>query len=171
MAYLDGKPVARFDRTPLFDQHAINRTPKTQAIVGGIYRKLFEIPPSFRPAPDGTLAVLGPAGGASKRFKATPAADMDLTKLVGNVEAERKKAEEEAAAAAAKAKADKEAEIAKKKADHEAAQAKRKAEAEAAAAARAKARQEAMDAQKLKVLNAQRARQGLPPLNELPKSP
>lgn len=119
---------------------------------------------------DGVLSFLAVTGEAVKRFRITPASDMDIDKMIVTAEeqqaraiaeaaAAKKKAEEEAAAvaqrkkeeaeaAAAKRKADAEAALAKKKADAEAAAAKRKAALEAAAAAKAKARQDAINAKK-----------------------
>jgi hypothetical protein len=108
------------------------------------------------PATNGLVGGLGPV----KHITVTPdparnyitwLADLKTgeAKAAADAEAVKKKAEEDAATAAAK-----------KKADYD-----------AALAAKNKARQDALNAQKLKVLNAQRARQKLPPLKELPDSP
>jgi Tol biopolymer transport system component len=102
----------------------------------------------------GTLTFIGAVGDSVKRFRITPAADMNVEKMLtlseqkqakaaADAAAAKKKAEDEAAAAKQKAEADKAAAAAKAKADAEAAAAKRKADAEAAAAAKAKAREDA----------------------------
>jgi uncharacterized protein YkwD len=114
---------------------------------------------------DGVLTFIAIDGSNVKRFRVTPSPDMTIAKMISNAEAMQAKAIAEANAA-------------KKKAEEEALAKKQKAEADAAAAKAAlekraadamKARQDALNAQKLKSLNAQRARQGLPPLKELPQ--
>lgn len=107
----------------------------------------------------GTLTFIAAVGDTVKRFRVTPASDMNIDKMVSaaeekqarlaaEAEAAKKKAEDEALAAAARKKADAEAAAAKRKADAEAAAAKRKADLEAAAAAKAKARADAAAAKK-----------------------
>lgn len=106
---------------------------------------------------DGVLTFIAIVDDTVKRFRVTPAAEMNIDRMVtlaterraravAEAAAAKKKAEDEAAQAAAKKKADAEALAAKRKADAAAAAAKRKADLEAAAAARAKARQDAIDA-------------------------
>ncbi len=129
---------------------------------------------------DGVAAYLAADGDTMKRYRITPAPDSDVLSMVSNAEANRvraaaaadeaaKKSAADAAAAKAKADADAAAKNAKAKADAEAAAAKRKADYDVAVAAKQQARQTALDAQRLKALNTQRARQGLPPLDALPK--
>ena len=137
---------------------------------------------SWEMGSDGVLTFIAVAGEVVKRYRITPAADMDIDKLV--TQAEGKQAQAIADAAAAKQKAEEEAALAKAKADKEkaeaaeqarlaaeAAAAKRKADYAAAVAAKQQARQVALDTKKLNLLNAQRAKKGLPPLTELPDSP
>jgi hypothetical protein len=120
---------------------------------------------SWQMGADGVLTFIAIDGSNVKRFRVTPSPDMTIAKMISNAEAMQAKAIAEANAA-------------KKKAEEEALAKKQKAEADAAAAKAAlekraadamKARQDALNAQKLKSLNAQRARQGLPPLKELPQ--
>lgn len=114
--------------------------------------------------PDGTIVFVGNdtglVGGLGpvKRITVTPDPNINVASWVTNFKASEAKAAEDAA-------------VAKKKAEEEAAAAaaKRKVDYEAAVAAKNKARQDALNAKKLKVLNAQRAKQGLPPLTELPE--
>jgi len=107
----------------------------------------------------------GTGPGAFKRVKVTP--DPEITFVTGLAAAESAYLQTIADAEAAKKKAAEEAQAAKLKAQEEAAAAaaKRKADYDAAVAAKQKARQDAI---KLKTLNIQRAKQGLPPLKELP---
>jgi hypothetical protein len=127
VAYVDGEPTVKFNGDTF------------QATDGG-----------WEMADDGVLTFLAIHGDSVKRFRITPAADMNIEKMI--VQAEEKQAAAIAAVAAAKKKAedDAAAAAAKKKADADAAAAKRKADADAAAAARAKARQDAIDARKKK---------------------
>ncbi len=145
IAYVDGQPVAKFDGDTF------------QSTDGG-----------WEVGNDGVLSFLAIQDGVVKRFRVTPAADMDIDKMV--TQAEEKQAAVLAAAAAAKKKADDEAaeKAAKAKADADALAAKRKADAEAAAKARADAAAAKTKARQLQLLNAQRKRKGLPPLTELP---
>lgn len=105
----------------------------------------------------GTVTFLAVVDDSVKRFRVTPASDMNINRMVkesqekqakaiADAEAAKKKAEEEATAAKAKADEEKAAAAAKAKADYEAAVAKRKADAAAAAAAKAKARADAVAA-------------------------
>lgn len=108
----------------------------------------------------GVLTFVAADGNQVKRYRVTPAADLNIEKLLLNAQekaakaeaaviAAKKKAEEDAAAKAAKAKADADALAEKRKADAEAA-AKARADA---AAAKAKARQDAINARKAKTAN------------------
>ncbi|MDP3073458.1 MAG: hypothetical protein Q8N18_24415 [Opitutaceae bacterium] len=108
----------------------------------------------------GVLTFVAADGNQVKRYRISPAADLNIDKMVAATQekiakaeaaviAAKKKAEEEAAAKAAKAKEDADALAAKRKADAEAA-AKARADA---AAAKAKARQDALDARKKKTAN------------------
>ncbi|MBZ0165242.1 MAG: hypothetical protein K8I00_00445 [Candidatus Omnitrophica bacterium] len=140
---------------------------------------------------NGVVTFLAQDGDQIKRYRISAPAEYNVAKMAGDFESNRakmiadaqaakQKAEEEATAAKAQAQADAEAAAAKKKADYEAAVAKKKADYEAAVAAKQaayaeavaakqKAREEAIKAKQLYVLNAQRARKGLPPLTELPE--
>jgi hypothetical protein len=112
----------------------------------------YGIPKAWEQQPDGTIVFVGPTTGVQyglgpiKRITVTP----DPTRNYVAWLADLKTGEAKAAA---------DAETAKKKATEDAA---------AAVAAKQKARQDALNAQKLKGLNAQRAKKGLPPLTELP---
>lgn len=132
VAYVDGFPAVKFNGDSF------------QNIDGG-----------WEVYDDGVLSFLAVMGEAVKRFRITPAPDMDIQKMIVAAEeqqaraiaeaaAAKKKAAEEAAAAAEKKKAEAEAAAAKRKADAEAVAAKRKA----AADAKAKARQDAINARK-----------------------
>jgi hypothetical protein len=105
----------------------------------------------------GTLTFIAAVGDSVKRFRVTPASDMNIDKMVTAAEekqakeiaeaaAAKKKAEEEALAAKEKADQEKAAAAAKAKADYEAAVAKRKEDVAAANAAKAKARADAAEA-------------------------
>jgi hypothetical protein len=98
---------------------------------------------SWQMGADGVLTFLAKVGDNIKRFRITPAADMNIDKMVS--QAEEKQARAIADAAAAKKKADDEALAAKEKAgeDKAAAAAKRKADLEASNAAKAKAKADA----------------------------
>jgi WD40 repeat protein len=118
-------------------------------------------PPPWELQPDGSVLFIGAEptglfGGQMKRIKATPESDTTIATWIADV-----------AAAAEKAKADKEAEAARKKEEYEAAQAKKKADYEAAVAKR-KAEQEA---RRRELENQRRAKQGLPPLPEPETAP
>lgn len=139
---------------------------------------------------DGVMTFLAQDGDMVKRFRISAPDEYNVARMVSEYESNRakmiadaqaakEKAEAEAAAAKEKAQADAAAAAEKKKADYEAAVAKKKADYEAAVAAKQaayaeavaakqKAREEAVKAKQLYVLNAQRARKGLPPLTELP---
>ncbi len=106
---------------------------------------------------DGVLTFVAVAGDAVKRYRITPAADMDIEKMIVQAEgkqaaaivaavAAKKKADDDALAAAEKKKADADAAAAKRKTDADAAVAKRKADLAAAAEAKAKARADAVAA-------------------------
>lgn len=95
----------------------------------------------------GVLTFIGVIDNVVKRYRVTPAADMNIDKMITQAEQKqatalaeaavaKKKAEDEALAVAAKKRADAEAAAAKAKADAEAYAAKRKADAEAKAQAR-----------------------------------
>jgi hypothetical protein len=133
-------------------------------------------PQEWEQQPDGTIVFIGyepgPTGyGPMKRITVTPDPNTDVAAWLANLTASE--AQAAADAEAAKVKAQEEAAAAKEKAEKDAtaAAAKRKADYDAAVAARQKARQDALNARRLQQLNAQRARQGLPPLKELPASP
>lgn len=145
VAYVDGDPVAKFNGDSF------------QNIDGG-----------WEMGDNGVLTFLAIQGGVVKRFRVTPAADMDIEKMIAQADAKRATAA--AAAAAAKKKADDEAaeKAAKAKADADALAVKRKADADAAAKARADAAAAKTKARQLQLENAKRKRQGLPPLTELP---
>jgi len=91
----------------------------------------------------GVLTFIAADGNQAKRYRVTPAADMNIDKMIALAGEKQAKAAADAAAAKAKAEQDKADAAAKKKADDEAAAAKRKADQEAAAAAKAKARADA----------------------------
>lgn len=135
---------------------------------------------SWEMGSDGALVFLTIDGNDVKRYRITPSADRSVAMLMKNAETERAQAiaraeaeaeaEREATAkAAAQAEADRIAAAAKAKADQEAALAKRKADYEAAVAAKQQARLDAINAKKLYILNGQRAKKGLPPLDKLPE--
>jgi hypothetical protein len=117
---------------------------------------------------DGALTFVAVAGDVVKRHRVTPAADMNIDKMI--TEAEQKQARAVAEAEAAQKKAEDEKLAAKQAA--EAAAAKAKADQAARAATAVKARQDALEARQkarqLQLENAKRKRQGLPPLKELP---
>lgn len=91
----------------------------------------------------GVLTFIASMGDAVKRFRVTPAADMNIDKMMTLAEEKQAKAIADAAAAKKKAEDDALAAAAKKKADADEAAAKRKADLDAANAARVKARQDA----------------------------
>lgn len=124
VVYMDGFPVANLANGDTF-----------QATDGG-----------WEVGADGVLSFLAIIGDSVKRFRVTPAPDMDIEKMVATA------AEKQAAAIAAVAAAKKKAadDAAQKKADADAVAAKKKTDAEAAAAAKAKARQDALNAKKKK---------------------
>lgn len=147
---------------------------------------------------DGVVTYLAQDGDQIKRYRVRAPEDYDLARLIaetGTKRAEVKAAAQatqaEATAQAAQtqeeiraqAAADKQAALEKYQAEQEAIRAERlkaaeearqartealQAQREAATAARQKAYEEAQKARKLKLLNGQRYRQGLPPLTELP---
>lgn len=127
----------------------------------------------------GVVTFLAADGNQVKRYRITAPASENIDQMAAlfaekraKMEAEAKsaaqKVAQEAEAAKAKVLAEKQAAADKYKADYEAAVAKRKADYEAALEARKKAYTEAANAKKLHIINAQRARQKLPPLKELP---
>lgn len=91
----------------------------------------------------GVLTFIAAMGDTVKRFRVTPAADMNIDKMMTLAEEKQAKAIADATAAKKKAEDDAVAAAAKKKADADEAAAKRKADLDAANAARAKARQDA----------------------------
>ncbi|MCA9392887.1 MAG: PD40 domain-containing protein [Candidatus Omnitrophica bacterium] len=147
---------------------------------------------------DGVVTYLGRDGDQIKRYRISAPEDYDLARLMAEAESQRASMKAEAQAAQehaaqqaaqtqedvrAKAAADKQAALEKYQAEQaairaanlkaaeEARQARLEqlqAQREAAVAARQKAYEEAQKARKLKLLNAQRVRQGLPALTELP---
>ncbi|WP_414663613.1 TolB family protein [Horticoccus sp. 23ND18S-11] len=131
VAYVDGYPVVKFS--------------------GDNFQSLSN---SWEMGADGVLTFIAAAGDVVKRYRITPAADMDIEKVIG--ESQQRQARAIAAAAAAKLKAEQAAAAAKTKADEEKADAmakakadadekaaKRKADLQAAAEAKAKARADA----------------------------
>ena len=142
VAYVDGHPAVKLNGDPF------------QGISS-----------SWEMGTDGILTFLAVAGDVVKRFRITPAADMNIDKMIAG--AEEKQAAAIAAAAAAKKKADDEALAAKQKAeaDAAAAAAKRKADADAYAAkrkadydAKLKARADALEARQKAAADAAAAR-------------
>lgn len=128
-------------------------------------------PGAWETGADGVLTFIAVAGNDAKRFRVTPSPEMNVATMMTNAEARMAKALVEAEAAKKKAADDAAMAAAKAKSDADAAAAKKKADYDAAVAAKAKARQDAINAKKLQQLNAQRARQKLPPLTELPPGP
>lgn len=131
VAYVDGEPTVKFNGDTF------------QATDGG-----WEI------GDDGVLTFLAIQGDSVKRFRITPAADMNIEKMIVAAEerqekamadaaAAKKKAEDDALAAKEKAAAEKASAAAKAKEAADAAAAKRKADLQAAADAKAKARADA----------------------------
>jgi hypothetical protein len=131
VAYVDGSPTVKFNGDSF------------QGIDGG-----------WEMGDDGVLAFLAIQGDSVKRFRITPAADMDIEKMIAQAEekqaatiaaaaAAKKKADDDALAAKAKADADKAEAATKAKETADAAAAKRKADLQAAAEAKAKARADA----------------------------
>ncbi len=139
VVYADGKPTVRVSEIGSF-------------LVKG----------SWDMGDDGILTLLAVDGDVVKRYRLTPAPDMNVAKLMTNTEATaakvkaegestQKKAVEEAAAAKAKAEtdaADAKAAAAKQKSDAAAAAAARQQAIADAIAAKNKARQEALEAKK-----------------------
>ncbi|MCA9402707.1 MAG: PD40 domain-containing protein [Candidatus Omnitrophica bacterium] len=147
---------------------------------------------------NGIVSYLAQDGDQIKRYRVSAPGDYDLARLMAEAESQRAEMKEQAqdmqdqaatqaaqtqAEIQAKAAADKQAALEKYQAEQEAIRAERlkaaedarkarteaiTAQREAAVAARQKAYEEAQQARKLKLLNGQRARQGLPPLTELP---
>lgn len=118
----------------------------------------------------GGLTFVGVEGDSVKRYHVTPEAGMTIAKMVATATATQAKAAADAAAAqatAAQAKADADAAA---KAAATAVAEKRQADNAAAYAAKHQAQIDAQNAKKLKNLNAQRAKKGLPPLDQLPGS-
>jgi len=112
----------------------------------------------------GVVTLLGANGGKVKRIRITASADSNIEQLFAKAEEARAKALAAAEAAKKKAEEDRLAAEAKAKADREAAiAAQKKAAADAQAA-----RVEAANKKKLYLINKQRAKQGLPPLEKLP---
>ena len=150
VAYLDGKQVARSDRTDS-GPFAMTAYP-----AGNV--QFVNPPPAWSVGADGVLTYVAPAGDSIKRFTVTPSSDTNIATMLAEAAeapakaaaaaaaakktaadqaaAKKAKADADAAAAAAKAKADYDAAIAKRKADYDAAVAKRKADYEAAVAKR-----------------------------------
>jgi hypothetical protein len=131
VAYVDGEPTVKFNGDSF------------QATDGG-----------WEMGNDGVLTFLAIHGDSVKRFRITPAADMNIEKVIAQAgekqaaaiaaaAAARKKADDDALAAAAKKKADADAAATKRKVDADAAAAKRRADLQAAAEAKAKARADA----------------------------
>ena len=112
-------------------------------------------PKVWEQQPDGTIVFVGPAlglvagPGPVRRITVTPDLNRNFTAWLASLKTDE----------------------AKTAADAEAAAAKKKANYDAAVAAKTKAQQDALNAKKLNLLNAQRAKKGLPPLTELPASP
>lgn len=131
VAYVDGQPLAKLSGDPFQT-----------------------MPGAWEVGADGVLTFFGVVGSDVKRFRVTPAADMNIEKMIAATEAKqakaaadavaaKKKADDDAVAIAAKKQAETDAAAAKRKADQESAVAKRKADLEAVAAAKAKARADA----------------------------
>jgi hypothetical protein len=116
----------------------------------------------------GGLTFIGVDGETVKRYHVTPESGMTIEKVVATATATQAKATADAAEAKAKAAQDKAEADAAAKANATAAAEKRKADNAAAYAAKQQAAIDARNAKKLKLLNAQRAKKGLPPLDELP---
>jgi hypothetical protein len=134
----------------------------------------YGIPKAWEQQPNGTIVFVGAVTGVErgygpvKRITVTPDPARHYVAWLADVKTGEAKAA--ADAEAAKVKAAEDAVTAKKKAEEDAvaAAAKKKADYEAAVAAKNKARQDALKAKQLYLLNAQRAKKGLPPLTELP---
>jgi hypothetical protein len=122
--YVDGTPVKNFAREG--NLIAVNGT--------------------FAMDENGVFTMVGLVGDTVKRLRVTPAADMDIDKMVVQAGEAQAKGVADAAAAKKKAEDDAAAAAAKKKADADAAAEKKKADYDAAVAAKAKARQDAADA-------------------------
>lgn len=172
--FVDGEQVAQFSSRGMnwVNSPKMIRTGRAAMPFGVNSKPVDPDAKDWEVQPDGSIIFIGCAPGPQgygpiKKVKVTPAATF-ATWVAGIPAAEAKAAAE---AAAIKAKAAEDAALAKQKAADAAAEvaAKRKADYDAAVAAKNKARQEAMDAKRLQVLNAQRAKQKLPPLAELPE--
>jgi hypothetical protein len=145
MVYVDGQPIMKRD---------------ADGFLG--YKEAWSVDAK------GVLTFIAADGNQAKRYRVSPAAEMDVTKMLAATQEKIAKAEAEALAAKKKTEEDAAAKAAKAKADADELAAKRKAEAEAAAKARADAAAAKTKARQLQLENAKRKRQGLPPLTELP---
>jgi hypothetical protein len=163
--YLDGDPVVRYSQRGM----KFANSPKLMRPAIGVMQwgvsTLIPAPDAtdWEFQPDGSIIFIvntpGPQGyGPIKKFKVTPAPNTSFATWIADVKAGEEKAIADAAAAKQKTADDAAAAAAKKKADYD-----------TAIAARKQAQQDALDARQLKALNAQRAKQKLPPLTELPK--
>lgn len=128
---------------------------------------------TFTMSASGVATFFAADGNAVKRYRITAPADTGIATLLES--GDRMAADALAAEEAAKAKlAEKAAATQKAKEDQAALYAKQRAEQQARAEAAQKARAEALEARRnarlLQIENAKRARQGLPPLEELPAS-
>lgn len=134
----------------------------------------YGIPKAWEQQPDGTIVFVGAVTGMErgygpvKRITVMPDPARNYVAWLADLKTGEAKAA--ADAETAKVKAAEDAVAAKKAADEKAIAdaAKRKADYEVAVAAKNKARQDAAKAKQLYLLNAQRAKKGLPPLTELP---
>jgi hypothetical protein len=148
VTYLDGQPIARFDRES-----------QTLGYLYGSGNYQFRgTREAWNTDASGTLTFLGPVGDVLKRFTVKPAGGVGIPAMLAEaklaparaaaaeaetkkkaqeeIAAKKAKREAEAAEAAAKAKAEQDAALAKRKADYDEAMAKRKADYEAAVAKR-----------------------------------
>ena len=170
--FLDGEPVApRANRALKWVNSPRMGRPTTSPVAFEVDRSAPETDyRDWEYQADGSIIFVGSEATASgpgpiKRVRVIP--DPDHTFVTGLAVVEAAYLKSVADAEAAKVKEAEDAKAARVKAQEEAAAAaaKRKAEYDAAVAAKQKARQDAI---KLRGLNTQRARQGLPPLTELP---
>ena len=153
---LDGKPVARFERSTV-----------SGMIFGDDANVFHEPPAAWEIGSDGSLTFLAPMAEAIKRMKVTPAGGTNLASMIADAQANtaqpvadktaiddkaaRQTAEADRKAAYEKAAADKKAEYDKRMAERKAAQEKALAERQAArekALAERKAAQEKAAAQR-----------------------
>jgi hypothetical protein len=123
----------------------------------------------------GVLTFLAASDDKVKRYRLTASADTSIDAMIESAEAARANtaaARKEDQQRAAQSAADKKLQEAQAAAEAKAAQQERVDEAKKARMealeAKKKARQEALNAQKLNALNTKRAKQGLPPLTQLP---